>query len=363
MSFDKRQTNIAKGAAVLLLLWHHLFYNSPDNYNLFKSLYVHNSVPVECFAANFAKVCVAVFLILSGYGLTKSYTQYCYTVQNTEGVKNNIKQDVIYVKKHWLQLMSNYWFVYIIFVPTSLLFGRKFYVCYANNPINYISDFLGISNLVNGDLKYTMNPTWWYMGVCTVYYLLFPLLYKLLKKYPEAFLLFSFLLIELSFDYVGLLLWLFPFVLGMYFAKNDLFVRVERLLKTNSNRALVCCISVLVCAGARYLYSLSMKIDGFFGLSIILFSYMILSKIKVLDKILEELGKNSGLIFMFHTFIYSFWFKEFIYGFKYSLLIYIVMVVICCIVAVILRYIMKITKYDELFKKITTVKRVETNII
>ena len=26
MAFDKRQTNIAKGLAVLLLLWHHLFF-------------------------------------------------------------------------------------------------------------------------------------------------------------------------------------------------------------------------------------------------------------------------------------------------------------------------------------------------
>lgn len=30
MDFDKRQTNIAKGVAVLLLLWHHLFYDDPD---------------------------------------------------------------------------------------------------------------------------------------------------------------------------------------------------------------------------------------------------------------------------------------------------------------------------------------------
>ena len=28
MSFDKRQSNIAKGVAVLLLLWHHVFTDS-----------------------------------------------------------------------------------------------------------------------------------------------------------------------------------------------------------------------------------------------------------------------------------------------------------------------------------------------
>ena len=67
--FDKRQTNIAKGVAVLLLLWHHLFYNKPEYYERFTSIFVYQGVPIECRIATFCKVCVAIFLVLSGFGL------------------------------------------------------------------------------------------------------------------------------------------------------------------------------------------------------------------------------------------------------------------------------------------------------
>lgn len=75
-SFDRKQTNISKGVAVLLLLWHHLFFNSETKYDQFTSLFSFHGVPIECLLADFCKVCVAIFLFLSGYGLYKSYCQY-----------------------------------------------------------------------------------------------------------------------------------------------------------------------------------------------------------------------------------------------------------------------------------------------
>lgn len=74
LTFDKRQTNIAKGLTLLLLLWHHLFYNSAEFYDRFKSLYLlSGGVPIESFISAFCKACVAIFLLLSGFGLYKSW--------------------------------------------------------------------------------------------------------------------------------------------------------------------------------------------------------------------------------------------------------------------------------------------------
>lgn len=160
MNFDKRQTNIAKGVGLLLLLWHHLFYNTPEKYSLFISLFIYKSIPIESFIADFCKVCVAIFLILSGYGLTKSYEKYNSAFVGKEnGIKHILKRDTIYIKNRWLQLMSNYWFVFIIFVPISYFFGRKFYLYYGTNPLNYLFDFFGISYLIHNNLDCTMNPT------------------------------------------------------------------------------------------------------------------------------------------------------------------------------------------------------------
>lgn len=122
--FDKRQTNIAKGVALLLLLWHHLFYNSPETYTRFTSLYIFHGVPIECWLADFCKVCVAIFLLLSGYGLTKSFSRY-YTNHLKDG-KLPVKKSCRYVFNHLIKLLSNYWLIYIIFVPLGIFFGHSF---------------------------------------------------------------------------------------------------------------------------------------------------------------------------------------------------------------------------------------------
>ena len=95
MIFDIRQTNIAKGFAILLLMWHHLFFNSPKNNNAFETILIFQDIPIECYIARFCKVCVSIFLFLSGYGLYKSWQK----AQNSHS-SWGIKQKFLFVKKH-----------------------------------------------------------------------------------------------------------------------------------------------------------------------------------------------------------------------------------------------------------------------
>ena len=344
--FSIKQTNIAKGIALLLLLWHHLFYNDPAKYNDFKSIILFEGMPIECYFADFCKVCVAVFLILSGYGLEKSFSSF---LKKTK--QGYVKSSLIYVKNRLIKLLSDFWFVYIVFVPLGLIFGRSFIDVYQNNPVYYLSDFFGVSYFVTGNLDHTMNATWWYMSICIIYYIAFPLIYTLMDKYAETVLALSFVLIFLPFDYIQLTTWLFPFVVGMYFAKYNLFELAANRMDNRINSFLLCSMLVGICALLRHIYfSNSVTIDGFFGLFIIFFSYLIISKIPIMSSVLEELGAYSGLIFMFHTFIFSYYFKEFVYGFKYSILIYVVFVLICYVVARLLKLSQKMIKYDKIIK-------------
>jgi peptidoglycan/LPS O-acetylase OafA/YrhL len=59
---------IIKGIAICLMLWHHLFYESPE----------YGEIVFQ--TAKFGKLCVALFLFISGYGLTIQYNtiQYNY---------------------------------------------------------------------------------------------------------------------------------------------------------------------------------------------------------------------------------------------------------------------------------------------
>ncbi len=63
MELSKSDTTAIKGIAILLMLWHHLFLNT-----------IAYGILTHSLAVVF-KVCVALFLFVSGYGLTKQYSQ------------------------------------------------------------------------------------------------------------------------------------------------------------------------------------------------------------------------------------------------------------------------------------------------
>ena len=175
------------------------------------------------------------------------------------------------------------------------------------------------------------------------------------KKFPYELLIFSFGLGFLYFfpNPANLRIYLFPFVLGMVFAKDNLFEKYFK--KNNKIFSNIIILGVLLIISLYYritIFKGTSEIDAFITIPIILFSYLVLSRIPVINKVLEQLGKHSGAIFMFHTFIFSYYFHDFIYSFKYSVLIFIVMTVVCYIVAVLLEQLKKLIRYDKLVKLI-----------
>ena len=344
--FDNRQTNIAKGVAILLLLWHHLFYNSPNSYNKFISLYIFKGVPVECILADFCKVCVALFLILSGYGLYKSYESFI--CKNKTKSKFCLKEDFIFIKRHLIKLMSGYWFVYLIFVPMGFFFNRNPIEIYEGNILYFLLDFLGLSNLFKTP---TMNETWWFMSLIILLYIFYPLLHKVLKYSPELLLLSSFFI--LIFYYLpnpsNIKIYLFPFVLGMYVSKYNVFskiqVKLDNILKVLLVSFLAFTITLWIKAT---IFLKSVEFDGFFAFSIICISFMILSRIPFINKILESLGRQSAYIFMFHTFILNYYFRNFVYLTKYPVCIFIIFSTLCYLIALIISFVRKGICYDKL---------------
>ena len=96
MTFTKNDTLVAKGAAVILLLIHHLFYSVDYN---FSSFLMSKEGWVDL--AKIGKVCVAMFLILSGYGLSKSFEKY-------------EKSSYSFVQKHLLKLYTGFWIIFAL---------------------------------------------------------------------------------------------------------------------------------------------------------------------------------------------------------------------------------------------------------
>lgn len=353
--FDKRQTNIAKGIAILLLLWHHLFFNNPETYDLFSSFFIIKGIPIESLISTIFKVCVAVFLFLSGYGLYISYNSFTKKVINSKN-KYNIKYDFVFVKNHLLKLMSNYWIIYIIFVGMGFFFNRNPIEIYNHNFVYFLIDILGLANIFQIP---TMNTTWWFISLIIVLYIIYPLIHKIINWSSECLLLVSFFITIFYFlpDITCIRIYFYPFVFGMYFSKNNLFNKLAHQLDNIIKIIIFSVFSLLITLFMKItIFFRSSEIDGFLSLSIIFVSFFIISRIPIISKLLEVLGKHSGAMFMFHTFIFTYYFEDFFYSFNNPLLIFLVTVIICLMISILISFIKRITCYDKLIKYLTQTK-------
>ena len=165
VSLSLKDTNVLKGIGLLLLLCHHLFYVQKglyDDIHLVGDHYLVQELGIWC------KVCVAIFVFLSGYGLTVG------------AIKARVFNVRSFYWHRFTKLLLNYWLIWVLFVPISLyFFGRTFTDAYQTNIIpKFILDFFGIINCFG---LYGYNATWWFYSCIIVLYLAFPWLCKLME--------------------------------------------------------------------------------------------------------------------------------------------------------------------------------------
>lgn len=328
-TFTKQHTNIFKGIATLLLLFHHLFYEIESFQNCF--VWSEQWIKALNYIALNCKVCVALFLFLSGYGLVKS----------ANGAKSEVtfKFSVLHIFKILIQL----WFIYLLFVPLGFAFGRTFADIYGTGLSSvkfFLADLTGTSYLFGYLPK--VNETWWFFGEIIRLYLIFPLFYSGIKKNSVLT-----LMICVCLEYCYGLIWFVPFVLGMIFAEKDLL----SILMEQKNRKRV--IGVLVNALLLLiLIFLNLKYGilhyGVFSVVILAFFAPLIDPDQIIGKALAFIGTHSANIFMFHTFIYLKYMHDFIYGMKYPVLIFIVFTLICLIVSMLIEQLKKLIHYEKI---------------
>ena len=72
---------------------------------------------------------------------------------------------------------------------------------------------------------------------------------------------------------------------------------------------------------------------------------------KPLYNALIFIGKHSMNIFLFHTFIFYYWFRDEIYASHNPLIIFLLLLSTCIIISIILEYIKRIIHFETLLKK------------
>lgn len=337
---SKDSSLVMKGGAILLMLIHHLFFNEA-RFSMWDDLHLtllgHELGLVNQLGI-FGKLCVSLFVFISGYGLSASYLNRELKVKT-------------YLIRRFSKLYLNYWFVAIIFTLISVwCFGRTFEDAYGNSYIiKMILDFFGLLSMF---CETGYNPTWWFYSCIILLYLLFPIINRYIN---ESLLLFVAISIPLSFCVnkpivCSISLYLLPFVVG---------VKVAKVSVTSLCCSPLCInlISLVVFAGMRnFCLNFSFIIDTLLCVNIAIVLYQ--SQLnRFLKKAFLFLGKHSMNIFLFHTFIYYFWFQNFIYSSRNPVVIVILLLVICLVISIFIEKAKRLIGFNRLLDKINKTYR------
>ena len=369
MKFTKEHTMQMKGIAIIILLFHHCFLNAQrwatvpyeklattKGWGYYPISFAPFSSHTIQYLASFSKICVAMFVFMTGYGMWVSYES-----QKKKTTMSN------YIKKRMVTLMTGFLIIFVVTEILAIPTGR-FIEVYGHDfrsVVYMIIDALGLAKLLGTPL---FCLTWWYMSLAIVLIMIFPFVHSIMEKYQWVVVVAS-IIVPRACGFgqsTDLFRYLLAYTLGMYFAQHDLLARIkEKFMEQNVAGKLlsliVSLIGLAVIIKCRQNAWIGWKYldfwDGFAAMYVIVISYIYILNGKWIVTGLGFLGKHSMNIFLIHSFYRDVFFHEFTYSFYYAWLDYIVLMAISLVTSIVLEWFKKLIRYE---KFIDWVKRLVT---
>lgn len=369
MKFTKEHTMQMKGIAIIILLFHHCFLNTQrwatvpyeklattKGWGYYPISFAPFSSHTIQYLASFSKICVAMFVFMTGYGMWVSYES-----QKKKTTMSN------YIKKRMVTLMTGFLIIFVVTEILAIPTGR-FIEVYGHDfrsVVYMIIDALGLAKLLGTPL---FCLTWWYMSLAIVLIMIFPFVHSIMEKYQWVVVVAS-IIVPRACGFgqsTDLFRYLLAYTLGMYFAQHDLLARIkEKFMEQNVAGKLlsliVSLIGLAVIIKCRQNAWIGWKYldfwDGFAAMYMIVISYIYILNGKWIVKGLGFLGKHSMNIFLIHSFYRDVFFHKFTYSFYYAWLDYIVLMAISLVTSIVLEWFKKLIRYE---KFIDWVKRLVT---
>ena len=290
-------TEHLKAIALILLMIHHLFgCNYLEDWMSFAK-------GADIILGVSGRICLALFLFCSGYGLYRSYVS-----------KENTNRS--YIPQKIVKTLIPYWVVMIIAI-VILIFLGKFNPLYI--PMNLVAW------LHNDDMLYVSFS--WYIKLQLLLIVTLPLIKLIEKKWKKnlvidyllyvilPFVLWFFLKKYESEEYftnifqslastvVFLLSWYSLFALGMLFAKYSIYSKIRKFSE-RFPKVLVIILSVIICGYVIYLryliYHFYLDVSYYSITDSVLMPFFAVSCLLIMDNVkfrskyvIPFLGKNS----------------------------------------------------------------------
>lgn len=322
MKFSREDSNVAKGIAIILMYVHHMYYDR-SAYEMYTINFFPISEEKALVLSQLCKICVAVFVFLSAYGMDQKYSALCreenddlkslYHYSTEKYIKYIVSFAVIFVMAHLYSLISANQHNYSSVYGTGM---RGIFYC--------ILDLLGLSNIFGSP---TFNGTWWYNGLFIALLLLMPLIYKGWKYAGAAiFFITLFLPRMLALEFTALRWYIVSAVLGLAFSEKDLFVKIRRIgslepaLRKHLLSAVKICAAFLgavIISIYRAKWGMLLELsDALLAILVIYLSWEMIGKITIVRKGLAFIGTYSMNMFLIHTFFKAHFFGRYMYYFE-----------------------------------------------
>ncbi len=354
---SKRDSNIVKGIAILMMYLHHLFYSSSyTKYPINWGILGQDAITVT---AGFCKACVACFVFVSAYGLTKQYKK------KEIFAKKIVVQDALI---RYFKLLLHFWCVYgVVLVISCILQKHTFWEVFGENgPLlaarDFFLDLMGLSKLFRTP---SFNSTWWYLSFATLLFVVLPVIYKLYDWMgafciPLAVVLANVIETDAGFLSNYFLRYLLGIALAVVLARTDALEKWKK--RSGEKKGLYGVLALLILLLEVLLIWVKEQdllrtniLDNLAVLGIVLFVTIVFQWkwTKPLGKVLESLGVHSMNMFLIHTFVKTYFFQEFTYSFQYWLLIFVVLAADTWLVSVVLEFLKRRCGVYKLQEKIT----------
>lgn len=313
---SRQESGILKGVAILIMLFLHLF-NRENNVDICMSYFYFRGEPVVFQLSKFAAICVHLYLFLSGYGLYITFLK--------SGNMHNVRRV--------LSLYVNFWIVFALFIGLASVLKPT---AYPGAVTTFISNFIGWRTTYNGEWWFLFPYVLLALSSWKIMHAIYRMHYVVLFLILGSLYLVSFLLTKMNMDYIYThrlvympilyLNLLFPFGIGAIFAKEDWFGKFEKQIKVLKHENLWLILSILFLIFIRILLPVSVFNPVFAFCFLLLFAS--LKRPKWFNWFLSKMGEQSTNMWLIHTFFCYYLFRDFIYGFKYPIIIYVVLLTV-----------------------------------
>lgn len=316
----QEQTALLKGIAILMMLWLHLFSNLSYASD-YSSWLMLGEYPLAHLLTRACKP-VPFFLLLSGYGLSYGYARGTLTMPR--------------IRERLRQLYLGYWLTLLVFVPIGALLGRE----------GYPGELMTlVGNLTN--LRPSYNGESWFLLPFAVLMLLSLPLFRAYDRYGAKVLLPASLLVyvgaKIAYPYsegllaataINLAEVQLPFLLGRWIYCEGISWQgfTQRLHLPQLGR--YAGLFLLLLVGLKLTTRVA-HFDALYALGFIL-AFCALRPPTWLATQLSFWGKHSMLIWLTHTFYSEYLFHDFVYGFRYPLVIFLVLAGISLLTSLVL---------------------------